>query len=137
MSWSTELFCNVSYNKETFNFKGEVEDRISELDKNIESCRRIIRDVALMTEPSKFMGKDSNENPYYFITEQVEDSLKLLEEYTIERWKLSLLLENWDNCHDEEGFAIYPPNEINCNTAYLRGDFVHSTKYSTNQNLVK
>ena len=30
MGWSTELFCNVSYNKETFNSRGEVEDKISD-----------------------------------------------------------------------------------------------------------
>ena len=27
MSWSTELFCNISYNRETFNSKYEVEDK--------------------------------------------------------------------------------------------------------------
>ena len=135
MSWSTELFCNVSYNRETFNSKYEVEDKISELDKNIESCKKTIRDMALMTEPSKFISND--ENPYYFVIEQVEDNLELLEEYTIERWKLSLLLENWDNCHNEEGLAIYPPDEINWDTAYLHGDFVHSTKYPTSKDLLE
>ena len=132
MSWSTELFCNISYNKETFNSRGEVEDRISELDRNIETCKKVIRDMALMTEPSKFISKDSDESPYCFVTGQVEDNLELLEEYTIERWKLSLLLENWSNCHNEEGLAIYPPDGINWDTAYLHGDFVNSTKYPTN-----
>ena len=136
MGWSTELFCNVSYNRETFNSRGEVEDKISELDKNIESCKKTIRDMALMTEPSKFMSRDNDESPYYFVTEQVEDNLELLEEYTIERWKLSLLLENWNNCHNEEGLAIYPPDGVNWDTAYLHGDFVHSTKYPTNKDLL-
>ena len=136
MGWSTELFCNVSYNKETFNSRGEVEDKISDLDKNIESCKKTIRDMALMTEPSKFMSKDSDESPYYFVTEQVEDNLELLEEYIIERWKLSLLLENWDNCHTKEGLAIYPPDNVDWKTAYLHGDFVHSTKYLTNKDLL-
>ena len=77
MGWSTELFCNVSYNKETFNSRGEVEDKISDLDKNIESCKKTIRDMALMTEPSKFMSKDNDESPYYFVTEQVEELDKL------------------------------------------------------------
>lgn len=136
MSWSTELFCNVSYNRETFNSRGEVEDRISELNENINACERIIRDMALMTEPSKFMDKDSNDNPYYFVTNLVEDNFKLLREYIVERWKLSLLLENWDNCHNEEGLAIYPPDEIDWNTAYLCGDFVHSTKYPTKEDIM-
>ena len=31
MGWSTELFCNISYNRKTFNSKIEVEDEISDL----------------------------------------------------------------------------------------------------------
>lgn len=137
MSWSTELFCNVSYNRESFNSREEVEYRISELDKTIESCKKTIRDMALMTEPSKFMIKDNDDSPYYFVTRVVEDSLEFLEEDIIERWKLSLLLDNWENCHNEEGLAIYPPDGIHGDTAYLHGDFVHSTKYPTNKSLLE
>lgn len=136
MSWSTELFCNVSYSRETFNSKTEVENKISELDKCIETCKKNIRDMALMTEPSKFMSKDSDESPYYFVTEQVEDNLELLEEYLIDRWKLYILLDNWNNCHNEKGLAIYPPDNIKWDTAYLHGDFVRSTKYPTNKDLI-
>ena len=114
----------------------EVEDEISDLDKCIESCKKVLRDMALMTEPTKFMDKDSDTNPYYFVTEQVEDNLELLEEYTIERYKLSVLLDNWDNCHNKEGLAIYPPDNVDRNTAYLHGDFVKSTKYPTNKDLL-
>lgn len=137
MSWSTELFCNVSFNRETFNSRGEVEDRISELDEHIASCKKSIRDMALITEPSKFIINDSDESPYYFVTSQVEDNLKLLEAYTVERWKLSLLLENWDYCHNDEGLAIYPPDGVSWDTAYLHGDFVRSTKYPTNNDLLE
>lgn len=136
MSWSTELFCNLSFNRETFNSKFEVEDKIKELDECINTCKKELRDMALMTEPSKFMGKEDESNPYLFVTSKVEDSLELLEEYTIERYKLCVLLENWDNCHNEEGLAIYPPDGINWDTAYLHGDFVHSTKYPTDKDLL-
>ena len=134
MSWSTELFCNVSYNKETFNSRMEVEDKISELDKYIETCKKALRDVALMTEPAKFINEDTN--PYYFVTGQVEENLELLEEYIIEKYKLEILLDNWDKCHNEKGLAIYPPDNIDWNTAYLHGDFVKSTKYPTNKDLL-
>lgn len=136
MSWSTELFCNLSFNRETFNSKFEVEDKIKELDKCINTCKKELRDMALMTEPSKFMGKEDESDPYLFVTSKVEDSLELLEEYTIERYKLCVLLENWENCHNEEGLAIYPPDGINWDTAYLHGDFVHSTKYPTDKDLL-
>ena len=54
----------------------------------------------------------------------------------IEGWKRSVLLENWDNCHTKEGLAIYPPDNVDWKTAYLHGDFVHSTKYPTNKDLL-
>lgn len=136
MSWSTELFCNLSFNRETFNSKFEVQDKIKELDENINTCKRELRDMALMTEPSKFMDKEDWSDPYFFVTSKVEDSLELLEEYTIERYKLHVLLNNWENCHNEENLAIYPPDGISCDTAYLHGDFVRSTKYPTNKDLL-
>lgn len=136
MSWSTELFCNLSFNRETFNSKFEVQDKIKELDECINTCKKELRDMALMTEPAKFMGKEDESDPYFFVTSKVEDSLELLEEYTIERYKLQVLLENWENCHNEEGLAIYPPDGVNWDTAYLHGDFVHSTKYPTNKDLL-
>lgn len=136
MSWSTELFCNLSFNRETFNSKFEVKDKIEELDKYINTCKKELRDMALMTEPAKFMGKEDESDPYSFVTSKVEDSLELLEEYTIERYKLCVLLDNWENCHNEDGLAIYPPDGIEWNTAYLHGDFVKSTKYPTNKDLL-
>ncbi len=134
MSWSTELFCNISYNRVTYNSKSEVEDRIADLNKDIEYCEKVIRDMSLITEPAKYAGKD--EDPYYFVTERVEEALNELEEYLIEKYKLSILLDNWENCHNKEGLAIYPPDDMDYDTAYLHGDFVHSTKYPNNKSLL-
>ena len=137
MSWGTELFCNISFNRETFNSRYEVEDKISELDKCIETCKSEIRDMALMTEPSKFMDKDNNFTPYYFVTQSVKNNLELLEEYIIERYKLITLLDNWGNCHNKERLAIYPPEGFDWDTAFLHGDFVRSTKYPNNNDLLE
>lgn len=130
MSWSTELFCNISFNRKTYNSKGEVESDLEETNSLIDSCKKTLRDYALMTEPHKFVEKD--DNPYFTITSSVEETLKLLEEYIGERDRLLLLLENWDNCHNKEGLAIYPPDDIQWNTAYLHGDYINSTKYPKN-----
>jgi uncharacterized protein (UPF0216 family) len=129
MGWTTDLFCNISFNRETFNYKEEVESKISELDKCIESCKNTIRDMALITEPAKFINKEEDSNPYYFVINNVEDNIQLLEEYTIERFKLLLLLDNWDSSHTKEGLAIYPPDNIEWNSAFMSGDFVKSTKF--------
>lgn len=135
MGWSTELFCNISFNKEAFNSKAEVEDRIDELDKQIKTYKDELRDLALMTEPSKFFN--SEENLYYYVTQAVKENIQLLQEDVIERWKLSVLLDEWDNCHNEEGLAIYPPDNIKWNTSFLCGDFVRSTKYPDDKSLLE
>lgn len=135
MGWSTELFCNISFNRETFNSKEEVESKYDDLTELIHGCEQELRDLALITEPSKFM--DSNEtDSYFFVVNKVKECLENLREYTIDRYKLYLLLYNWDNCHNNEGLAIYPPDDVDWNTAYLHGDFVRSTKYPTDKDLM-
>lgn len=136
MSWSTELFCNISYNRETFNSKYEVEDKLNTVNKYINDCKKVLRDLAIMTEPNKFFNDNPDSDPYNQITINFEDTIELLEEYYIEKYKLLLLLDNWENCHNKEGLAIYPPDNIDWNTAYLHGDFVKSTKYTTDKDLL-
>ena len=136
MGWSTELFCNISYNRETFNSKYEVEDKLNTINKYINNCKKTLRDLAIMTEPNNFFNDDSDSDPYNQITINFEDTIELLEEYYIEKYKLLLLLDNWENCHNKEGLAIYPPDNIDWNTAYLHGDFVKSTKYPTDKDLL-
>ena len=63
------------------------------------------------------------------MTNLYNSNLELIEEYTITLYKLNLLLENWDSCHNEEGLAINPPNNITWKTAFLTGDFVNTVKY--------
>ena len=124
MGWSTDLFCNISFNKETFNSKSQVTDRLDEVNEDIIKCENELRNLALMTEPNKFTDSD----PYEFVTDILENNLDELKMCAVEKWKLSLLLENWDDCHDKEtGLAKYPP-EI-CDQSYLCGDYVKSDKY--------
>lgn len=136
MSWSTELFCNISYNRETFNSKYEVEDKLNTVNRYINDCKKVLRDLAIMTEPNKFFNDNPDSDPYNQITINFENTIELLEEYYIEKYKLLLLLDNWENCHNKEGLAIYPPDNIDWNTAYLHGDFVKSTKYPTDKDLL-
>lgn len=136
MSWSTELFCNISYNRETFNSKYEVEDKLNTVNKYINDCKKVLRDLAIMTEPNKFFNDNPDSDPYNQITINFEDTIELLEEYYIEKYKLLLLLDNWENCHNKEDLAIYLPDNIDWNTAYLHGDFVKSTKYPTDKDLL-
>lgn len=124
MSWYTDLFCNITFNRETYNNKYEVEDKIDELQKCLEVAKSDIRDLVVMTEPSKFCPKD--EDPYCWMINEYKGCLELIEEYSIELYKLNLLLNNWDACHDKEGLAINPPKEITYETAFIDGDYIKS-----------
>ena len=124
MSWSTELFCNISFDRETFNTKNEVLNRIDEVKKTIDIIKSYIKNLVMITEPKKFI--DDEYDPIMYLTNECENNFEELEECNKELYKLNLLLDNWDYCHNEEGLAIYPPEEV---TAYLHGDFVNSTKY--------
>lgn len=126
MGWSTELFCNITYNRETFNSKYEVKDRIEEIEQYLKISEGRLRDFSMMTEPQKFCPE--NYDPLIWIRNEVQDAIDEIEEYSIELYKLNLLLENWDNCHNEEGLAIEPPEGITWKTPFLSGDFVKTDK---------
>ncbi len=123
MSWSTELFCNISYNRKSYKNKYEVEEEINDIKEYINRCRKNIRDLVIMTEPNKFCPKEND--PLIWITNEVEDLLNEIEENMIKSYKLELLLDNWDNCHDEDSKPINSPDSIEWNTAYIDGDFIN------------
>lgn len=125
MSCSTELFCNITFNRETFNYKSEVEERIEEIERYSQSVRDQIRYLTMMTEPQKFCPE--NYDPIIWLRNEIQDSLDALEKCTIDLYKLNLLLKNWNSCHNEEGLAIEPPDVVRQN-AFLKGDFVKTTK---------
>lgn len=127
MSWETNLFCNIIYNRETFNSKGEVERKLEGLNNEIGKLEGEIKSLSLMTEPEKFFNKE--EDILYQVTTRVSDLLEELEELHIERYKLEILLANWSYCHDENGLAIDPPEGVSWDTAFLDGDFVKTVKY--------
>lgn len=127
MSWETRLFCGISFNRKTYNNKYEVENDIEELEACINTCERELQDLAIMTEPEKFMSKEDYESPYDFVYQKVSGNIDLLKEYSVEKAQLELLLNEWDHCHDKNGLAI-PPEQSMWNVAYLDGDFIKTTK---------
>ena len=126
MGWQTDLFCNITFNRMTYNSISEVDDRIAELTLYIKNLEETLRDLALMTEPGKLLSLEDGESALYHLQRMVKESLEDLEEYYIERWKLEILRENWNQCHNDEGLAINPPENIDWRTAYLDGDFIKS-----------
>lgn len=134
MGWQTDLFCNITFDRETYNNLYEVEDRISELERYVNTCKKEIRNLAIMTEPEKFYNKEDYNSPYDFVNKTVEDNLELIEEYSVELYKLYMLRDCWDKCHNDKGLAISPPKGINWDSAYLDGDFIKTVDYPEVEN---
>lgn len=126
MGWCTDLYCNISFNRETFNSKIEVQDRIEETKTYLQNSKDQLRNLVMMTEPQKFCPE--NYDPMIWLNGELWDLLDSIEEYSIDLYKLQLLLENWDSCHNEEGLAIEPPEGITWETTFLDGDFVRTVK---------
>lgn len=134
MSWETRLFCGISFKNKTYNNKYEVENDLEDLKACIKTCEQELRDLAIMTEPEKFMSKEYDNSPYSFVCQTVNDNIELLKECSVEKAQLELLLNEWDNCHDQNGLAI-PPEEYMWNEAYLDGDSIKTIKNSSSNDL--
>ena len=114
MGWSTELFCNISFNRKSYNSLSEVGDDIETAKKIIQLYKDKIRAYAVMTEPDKMVKFDDEryDNLLMQIDGEVSDMLEEMEEYYDELFRLQYLWENWENCHTKDGLAINAPEEI-------------------------
>lgn len=133
MGWCTDLFCNISYNRKTYNSKYDVEQDLEEVNNMIKYFTNKLRNLAFMTEPQKLLNCKDCEgfdlNPADVVNQEFDEALEGLEEYLYKKFALDYLIDNWENCHNEEGLAIGPPEGISWNTAYLDGDFVRTVKH--------
>lgn len=133
MGWETRLFTSISYNRKTYNYKHEVESDIEQLDDLITLYKNKLRNLVMMTEPQKFCGED---DPLYYLENNYSEVMEELEECIVERDRLHILLGSWDECHNDEGLAINPPDDIDWYTSYLDGDFIRTVKHPTNESLL-
>lgn len=122
MGWATYLMYTMEFYKETYKTKYEVEQEIEETKRVIEVCEKDLYSFGMMTEPNKFCPEEND--PILWVRMEIEDSIQLLKEYTIKLYKLEILLENWDKCHDEKGDAIIPKDKELWNKVYMDGDFI-------------
>lgn len=128
MGWSTELFCNISFNRETFDTKEQVKEAIEEVENRIKRNENKIRDLIVCQNPSILMDKDSEVSVYDYLISTYRDTMDELQEDYIQCHKLYLLLDRWDNCHNKEGLAKKVPDEIGYDTSYIWGDFIKTEK---------
>lgn len=126
MGYSTELFTNISFNREAFNSLDEVDSRIDEINSVIKIYEDELKAAVLITEPKKFCEED--EDPLRYLQCKIDTALEELKGLYIDRYKLELLIDSWNYSHNEEGYAIPRPDNIKWNTAFLDGDFIKHSK---------
>lgn len=126
MSCYTILTCDIQFSHKTYTHKYEVESDLEEAEKIIAMLKQRILAMAVTTEPHKMIkSEDEYAHPLDTITCEVNKDLEALEEELFEKFRLEYLLENWDACHDKEGYAIHLPKEVK-GDAFITGDFIYS-----------
>lgn len=132
MGWGTNLTTQLYYSRKTYNSKYEVQQDYDDEDKMINTLKSELKNLAIMTEPQKWIPKDELEScdPMYYISNRVEQILQDLEDAIIDKWRYGILLDNWENCHNQDtGLGKEEPEDWKYDTAYISGDFVKTDKH--------
>lgn len=124
MSYSTDLWCCISFLRKTYKTKEDVQEDLEEARSNIRAAKETVTKLVYMTEPSKFFKASGGESVLDIVAEELQSAFDSLEEAQIEECRLTILLDEWENCHDENGKAIQPPDNIDCMTAFISGDYI-------------
>lgn len=125
MSFGTYLFCELYFNKETYETKEQVQSDLDEVTSYIKDLETRLVNYGIMTEPDKFIKTEEEVvNLVNVVQSEINAIIEQLEESYIDRYKLNLLLDNWDACHTPDGKAITPKFDEGKYTAFMSGDFV-------------
>jgi hypothetical protein len=133
MSQGTNLYTRIRFIDKTYNSKDEVLGDYNYVTDRIRQIKNRLLMFAMMTEPEKFKSKD--ESAEFYIKSNMTDLIEEYEDLVVEHYKLSMLLENWERCHNDKGLAIDPPDDIKYDH-YMDGDFVYTVKCPTNKELL-
>lgn len=124
MSYSTDLWCCISFLRKTYKTKEDVQEDLDEARSSIRAAKETITKLVYMTEPNKFFKARCGESVLDIVAEELQSAFDSLEEAYCNENRLSILLDEWDNCHDSEGKSIQPPDGIDCMTAFISGDYI-------------
>ena len=121
MGWSTDALIEVSFNRQTFNSKWDVENYIEDKEREIETAKKTIRQLAFMTEPKKFCEEDAD--PAWWIQNQIDDAIETIEDNSYLIGIARRVLDGWNYSHHENGMA-YEFNGQFLEQQRVWGDFV-------------
>ena len=134
MSQSTRIFTRINFLDKTYNSKSEVERDLENVRNRLEELKSHLRVLAYMTEPNKF--KDPDQSTDFFVDSNVNYLYESFEELFVEEWKLSILLDRWDDCHNIDGLGIEPDDDFR-NRTFIDGDFVLTNSHPTKESLLR
>lgn len=123
MSYGTDLWCCISFLRKTYKTKGDVQEDLDDARDSIRTAKETITKLVYMTEPNKFFNSGS-ESAMELVNYELQSAFDSLEEAQAEECRLMILLDEWENCHDSDGKAIQPPDNIDCMTAFISGDYL-------------
>ena len=134
MSQSTRIFTRINFLDKTYNSKSEVERDLENVRNRLVELKSHLRVLAYMTEPNKF--KDPDQSTDFFVDSNVNYLYESFEELFVEEWKLSILLDRWDDCHNIDGLGIEPGDNFR-NRTFIDGDFVLTNAHPTKESLLQ
>lgn len=124
MGWATEALVTVYFNRETFDTRAKLENYIEERKAEIETAKKHLHSLAVMTEPQKFCGEGND--PMSWVEDEFDEWMELLEEATIKHDEALLVLDGWDDMHHPETGVAYdiPEGSDLDEMRRIRGDFI-------------
>ena len=133
MSQSTRLFTTINFAGKTYNYLDDVRVELQDIETRIAEIKSNLRVLAYMTEPNKMKPEDATASEY--LDANVNYLYTEFEELFVKRYKLEMLIEEWDKCHNNEGLGINPPDDVKYKS-FIDGDFVYTEKHPTNESLL-
>lgn len=126
MGWQTDALIHVWFNRQTFNSKSDVESYIKDIKDESDVAKKTLHQLAFMTEPQKFIGKDTD--PLWWIQNQLEEAIETIEVNSYFIGIANDVLDGWDDMHNEKGIAKHLDYEDFDKYRRLSGDFVEDEK---------
>lgn len=131
MGWSTELFTSITFSKQHFDHKDQVQDEYDQIKRSIQRNEEDLVVLASITEPKKYCEED--DDPMWWLQNRVKETLVNLSDLYYQEFKLGLLLRAWDDCYDKDGYAKPLPEGMNWDSSFIDGDFVRHKEENTEE----
>ena len=92
MTWGTDFSIDIFLSRQEYKSKFDVEDKIKELDEQINDCESQIK-MYVSATPKDIVPSEYSEEQISWLNNQINEHLEMYREYITDRFKLELYLE--------------------------------------------